>query len=745
MQQVDARKCARMKTALAEETGKIQAMTERRLAESNDFLMKRIPESNYDNSAGEAPRKVRFSTAPIEDRGYQNLLVEGNTTVNMTGRDGSNTNQTFSVTGDRNGSAGCNLPGQTIFAGYDVFGRSLQGTAYETEEICVMDLISKEYVNDYFRMLREDLPLRGREAFTYELERQVINNGRFNTSMNGAFQFSNGGFPALPTGGVDLATIRRLFTMIKPYGWTGRPEVSISRHAFEAMRLAYKRNMGVDLASSLVSPETHFLGMDTTVIEWGDINWVINETPLRGYLQLNPLGTGYEIVPVRPLKTRAGTGEGIVAEPNQDYYEGFIVVNGERKRLVEVGFFHHSTASTRMPFAIPQVVDKQFDRSLFNMQVSMIDGPYLKCNEDNLRFKYRMLHAYGYETLNPELMGAFVYWYQPERISVTPVYEECVPGAGESLTIAPPAPILHDACSEQRCAPCGDDFLRTPVDPRPDSATEDDCQVTGAGYLRIVGFGPFNTFVGATTLTIAVERVGGYDGAVGVSYDTANGTAIAGTDFTDTDGDLSWKDGEGGRKYVQIPISPTGAGGVAFDFDINTATGGAALATSEQGAISATVNIDPPLDVCVDPGPGFQASAAAIALATSNLAPDQTIEEFMSYVTGTGQNGKITAANVQSFLDSLAIEGQDADSVSWSKNGTPDSVNLASGNYDLADPADRAAMIVALETDADIDNVVLTELALNKWRMGINFVDGAAFTLVKFTVNAVDYPVDLIS
>jgi hypothetical protein len=735
-----------MKTALAEETGRIQAMTERRLAESSNYLLNRIPDGTYNNSAGEAPRKVRFSTAPIEDRGYVNLLVEGNESVTMTGRDGGNTNQEFTVTGDRKGSMGCNIPGQTLYAGYDVFGRSLQGTAYETEEVCVMDLISKEYVPDYFRMLREDLPLRGREAFEYELERQVIKNGRFNTSMVNGFTYASGVFPAIPEGGADLATIRRLFTMIKPYGWTGKPEVSISRVAFETMRLAYKRNMGVELQSSLVSPETHFLSPDTTVIDWGDVRWVINDTPLRGWLEELPNGGGYKLHPVRPLKTRAGTGEGIVAEPNQDYYEGWVTVQGRRLPLYEVGFFHDPKASQRQAFAIPQIADAKYQNNLFNMQVRMISGAYLKCNEDDLRFKYRMLHAYGYESLNPELMGAFIYRYQPERIYVTSTYEECTPPAGTTIAAPEPAPMLHDACSEQRCLPCGDDFLRTPVDPRPDSATELDCQVTGAGYFRIVGYTEFHTFVGAGSLVIAVERVGGYDGAVGVDYDTTDGTADAGTDFTDTDGTLSWADGEGGRKYVTIPISGTGTGNKSFDFAINTATGGASLAngTTRPGSVEATVYIDPSPECEQENGEPINATAAAIELATNNLAPDQTLNQFMSYVTGTGQGGRITQTNVQTFLDSLIPEGVDADSVSWSKNGTPDTIDVSSGNWDLATPADRTGLIAALEADADIDGATLTELALNRWRLGVNFVDGATFTLGKTTWNAVDYPIDLL-
>jgi hypothetical protein len=61
------------------------------------------------------------------------------------------------------------------------------------------------------------------------------------------------------------------------------------------------------------------------------------------------------------------------------------------------------------------------------------------------------------------------------------------------------------------------------------------------------------------TLSVTVVRTGGSTGSVSVDYSTANGTAIAGQDYTSTSGTLTFNGGET-SKTIQIPItndSPT--------------------------------------------------------------------------------------------------------------------------------------------------------------------------------------------
>jgi len=57
------------------------------------------------------------------------------------------------------------------------------------------------------------------------------------------------------------------------------------------------------------------------------------------------------------------------------------------------------------------------------------------------------------------------------------------------------------------------------------------------------------------TARIPVERFGGITGAASVTWTTADSSAKSGTHFTGGTGTLNWANGEGGVKYIQIPIT----------------------------------------------------------------------------------------------------------------------------------------------------------------------------------------------
>jgi hypothetical protein len=56
-------------------------------------------------------------------------------------------------------------------------------------------------------------------------------------------------------------------------------------------------------------------------------------------------------------------------------------------------------------------------------------------------------------------------------------------------------------------------------------------------------------------VTISVNRTGGSVGSADVFYATANKTAIAGTDYTSEQGELSWANGDAAPKTFSIPVS----------------------------------------------------------------------------------------------------------------------------------------------------------------------------------------------
>ena len=90
------------------------------------------------------------------------------------------------------------------------------------------------------------------------------------------------------------------------------------------------------------------------------------------------------------------------------------------------------------------------------------------------------------------------------------------------------------------------------------------------------------------TVTITATRTGGSNGAVGVSYATSNGTAIAGSDYTAASGTLSWADGVTGSKTFTVTISgdTVAESDETFSLALTNATGSATLGTPNTAVVT---------------------------------------------------------------------------------------------------------------------------------------------------------------
>lgn len=112
---------------------------------------------------------------------------------------------------------------------------------------------------------------------------------------------------------------------------------------------------------------------------------------------------------------------------------------------------------------------------------------------------------------------------------------------------------------------------------------------------------PGTITVAASTVTVAqaagsvvfsVMRTGGSSGAVSVNYTTADGTAVAGTDYTKASGAFVWNDGDSSAKTVTVnyATAPAFGGTKTFTFTLSGALNGAVLGTAtETATISGTL------------------------------------------------------------------------------------------------------------------------------------------------------------
>jgi uncharacterized delta-60 repeat protein len=181
---------------------------------------------------------------------------------------------------------------------------------------------------------------------------------------------------------------------------------------------------------------------------------------------------------------------------------------------------------------------------------------------------------------------------------------------------------------------------------------------------------------GAVTLT--VTRAGRAAGAVTAAFAALPGTAVAGTDFTATNGILSWADGELGPKSVSVALANDSGtnGDVTFFVSLTNATGGAVIgprssarvtifddespATAEFEAAAYSVGeSDGQVTLVVRRSGGSTGipPLRTVAFATSNL----TALAGSDYVAGLGalsfSGAVLTQSVTVAVLDDFVVEG----------------------------------------------------------------------------------------
>ena len=126
----------------------------------------------------------------------------------------------------------------------------------------------------------------------------------------------------------------------------------------------------------------------------------------------------------------------------------------------------------------------------------------------------------------------------------------------------------------------------------------------------------------AGTLTVTVNRTGGSAGAVSVAYATANGTAVAGTDYTAAKGSLDWAAGDATSKTFSVEISNATpfSGSKSFSVTLSSPSGGATLSTPSSASVTVIG------DGSSGPAPGGATAVAWPYTALVSFTPPAAIE-----------------------------------------------------------------------------------------------------------------------
>jgi hypothetical protein len=118
--------------------------------------------------------------------------------------------------------------------------------------------------------------------------------------------------------------------------------------------------------------------------------------------------------------------------------------------------------------------------------------------------------------------------------------------------------------------------------------------ITGdaSGTVGNVGFSAASYAVNQTgsAVAVTVNRSGGSSGAVSAAYATSNGSAVAGTDFTQTTGTVQWASGDATSKTISVPVSgaTSFSGTKSFTIGLFNATGGATVSSPNSASVTIT-------------------------------------------------------------------------------------------------------------------------------------------------------------
>jgi hypothetical protein len=172
--------------------------------------------------------------------------------------------------------------------------------------------------------------------------------------------------------------------------------------------------------------------------------------------------------------------------------------------------------------------------------------------------------------------------------------------------------------------------------------------------------------VGAPQLTITVQRTDGSDGALDIHYSTADGTAVAGTDYTAVSGNLHWDAGNTADKTFTVQILDDGGFEADSAFTVNLSnipniTLPGALGTPA----TATVNIN-------------EEAALGFTSSTYNTAESGTGTDMVKQITVSRQFGSHGAVSVDYTVTGVtATAGADysalaSGTLTWADGDTAD-------------------------------------------------------------------------
>ncbi len=181
-------------------------------------------------------------------------------------------------------------------------------------------------------------------------------------------------------------------------------------------------------------------------------------------------------------------------------------------------------------------------------------------------------------------------------------------------------------------------------------------------------------------IQLSVTRTAGSTGPVTLNWQTANGTAIAGQDFTAASGVLTWTDGDSAAKPINLTSmnNPLIGASKTFTVTLSGPTQGATIGGSASASITLT---ETPVDAWRFANFGSNANTSTIA--GDNADPDADgLANLLEYVLGANPNGP--SASSQPVNGLTAVSGQTYVTLTFTRDTTvPDATCLVQQSPNL--------------------------------------------------------------
>jgi len=563
--------------AITFETNRIGKYGYEALPDREQFMESMIPKRASNTKEGESPRtllRYRMGLAN-HDLAVSDFFAAGDASVTMAVNT-PNGIQNITTRAKNVGSAGCDNRSVKMIGGFDTYGKTtVMLPDLETECNCILDFYRADNFAAYLAELRSAMPREAMLMKDHALFRQTLALAGNVTAEagNNAPNFTAGRFPYIPVSGPQINTFKALHQHLTLAGHRGPLTIPISVTALQSMMIHYYTQFGIAMQVNAWAQGQFPLGQDGTYLHEGYLRFQIVDMPVVGYFK-EVAANRVEFFPLSNRSWRAGTGAGVTYDGNTNYLDTEVVIGGVTYELYEVVPVFGRFQGQYAPFyqegvAMDGTTEKaRLNSAMWNgTQVRTIGGAFIPDNSKEMKWYHSLSQAYTLGTEYPEV-ASFVAWkrqYFTFSANMIGLTKDKL--TASSSTIVVNGGRQGNATSAQDVAAGLD-----PTHPAPD-AYSGPC-TTGSntnGKIRAMCAAVVDE--SASTITITAERIDGDNGIASVAYAVDDGTGIAGTDYTDTSGTLSWAAGEYGVKSFTITIPATARHGKTFSVAWSSFTG----------------------------------------------------------------------------------------------------------------------------------------------------------------------------